>query len=317
MKRVCKRSWRDVTRSILTRTATLTALLLLLNAPDTQAMLRSGPRIESVAIDPQNPDALYFRASFGLFACGDDHEAAISTNGGRTFMTSPRTEIPDGWTTNLQSGIRRYVLVDSYNILRSDDGGLTWTNTAAISFIRTRSTRDCREAERYFWSEYGKRLPWQSPFWNLLFTTFASVHFLLIAVFCRRHELLPSVLTALRGVLVVVLLWTLLWGFHAVVHSWVDNQYSTAYGHYALAYWNTSAAMHPSAKLGLAMAIAARPLPLLVYLLLLWPILPGAVDVMSGPSKRFHPLALIIAIVAGTAFVAFHLWMMFVGYFWE
>jgi hypothetical protein len=76
--------------------------------------------------------------------------------------------------------------------------------------------------------------------------------------------------------------------------------------------------MAPSPKLGIAMGIAALPLPLLTYLLMLWPILPGSKDVLTrafAPKRQW--VALVGCVVVGTAVVVFHLSMMFIGYFWE
>jgi len=118
-------------------------------------------------------------------------------------------------------------------------------------------------------------------------------------------------LIGLRGLVVLSLVWALLWGFHAVVRNWTDTQYP-------MAYWNTSARMHPSPKLGLVMAITALPLPLLAYLVFLWPILPGSAELLTrlfADGRR--RIALAISVVAGTAVAVFHLCMMFIGYFWE
>ena len=69
------------------------------------------------------------------------------------------------------------------------------------------------------------------------------------------------------------------------------------------------------------MAIAARPLPLLAYLLALWPLLPGAlsgVDVwMRSQSPLRQLLARALAIVVGCLFVVGHGCLLGIGYFGE
>jgi len=58
-----------------------------------------------------------------------------------------------------------------------------------------------------------------------------------------------------------------------------------------------------------------------VYLLILWPLLPGSLEVMSGcdnsPKHKRSRIALGIAVAAAVVIVAFHLTMLLVGYFWE
>lgn len=83
------------------------------------------------------------------------------------------------------------------------------------------------------------------------------------------------------------------------------------------AYWNSSAGYSPTAQLGVVMNIAARPLPLLAYLLALWLLLPGSLDVMSGTgpgaSATRRRVALGVAVTLGAALALFHLYMLFWG----
>jgi len=69
------------------------------------------------------------------------------------------------------------------------------------------------------------------------------------------------------------------------------------------------------------MAIAARPLPLLVYLLGLWPLLPGSMAVITACASPQTPLrrrmCVAFAVAVGCVFVVFHVGMIAVGNFWE
>ncbi len=109
-------------------------------------------------------------------------------------------------------------------------------------------------------------------------------------------------------------MWCFMTGFHAAIMKLTESQYP-------LAYWISTAYQCPSPKLGLAMAIAARPLPLLAYLVTLWPLLPGSLNVvdvwMRSQSPLRQRLARALAIAAGCLFVVGHGCLLSIGYFWE
>jgi hypothetical protein len=277
----------------------------MLTAVVAQAKLRAGSEVTAVTLDPTNSDKVAIRIS-GL-SC----KAAISTNAGRNFLAVAGRDISAAWSSNLTAGARRYVLVDSFCLFRSDDAGVTWTNTGASAFLREQSKTDMNEEEKWFREEYASRLPLRSSLWLPLFALFAGCHFFFTFRSLRQDGSFRAVLVGLRALFVLSLVWALLSASHAVVLHWTANQFPTAY-------WNTSAQMHPSPQLGLIMAIAAQPLPLWGYLLVLWPLLPGSAEMVI---KRFHErrrrLALAICIAAGTVSVLFHLFFIFSGYFWE
>jgi hypothetical protein len=279
--------------------------LLRLTAVDAQAMLRGGPEITAVALRPGEPDCVLIRISDA--SC----EAAISTNAGQTFGAVYREGAPSDWSTNLTAGARRYILADPVRLFRSDDSGVTWTNTGATAFLRGQSEAALEREKSWFREKYGSRLPPRSVLWHPMFALYAVGYFTVTVLFLRRAGVLSAFLTAARGLAVLLVVWSLLAGLHAVVTNWTSSQYP-------MAYWNTSMRMHPSHKLGVAMAVAALPLPLLAYLAILWPILPGSKDVMARVFPRMGGrVALVLSLTAGTAFVLFHLGMMFIGYFWE
>ena len=279
--------------------------LVMLTVSGVHAKLRDDPAITSVALDPTDSDKIAIRIS------GLPCEAAVSTNAGQSFVAVGEQDVQSDWSPVLAAGSRRYVLADAFHVLRSDDAGATWTNTAATSFLRARSEAAVEEEATWFREDYGSRLPPRSPLWHPLFAAFALGHLLVTFLALRHDGSLRAILIGLRGLVVLSLVWILLWGFHAVVTNWIDAQFPRAY-------WSTWAQRHPSPKLGLAMTITALPLPLLAYLAFLWPILPGSSEVLSQlfPENR-RRLSLAICVVAGSAFALFHLCMMFIGCFLE
>jgi hypothetical protein len=279
--------------------------LLLVTAGGAHAGLRAYPEITSVELHPGDPERILIRVTW--LPC----EAAISTNGGAAFVALTEQDLPLAWSTNLTSGARRYVLVDNYALFRSDDSGVTWTNTGATSFLHEQNKAAIEQEENWFRQEYGSRLPPRSVLWHPLFALYALGYFTSTVFVLREAGVLRALLTALGGLVVLLLAWSLLWGVHAVVTHWTSSQYP-------MAYWNTSMGMHPSPKLGIAMAVAALPLPLLAYLGALWPVLPGSKEVLARAfAWKARRTALVVSVAAGTVFVVLHLGMMFIGSFWE
>jgi len=289
------------------RFATIVALTMVMTHV-AQAMLFRGPGITSVAIDENDPNAIYLHIECS--PC----KAALSTDGGVTFQALDGRMIPKGLTTNLSSGTRRYVLCDRIRLLRSDDGGTIWTNTAASAFLRDQSGLDIEREKRRFREEYGARMPDRSAIWQPLFGLFGGSYFLLTVLALKKRGWLDAIWTGLRGIVILLLVWCLLGGLHAVVREWTDEQYP-------LAYWNTSSTKCPSLKLGLAMKIAALPLPLLMYLVALWPLLPGSLNILTGGSpsvaQKHSRIALGFSVAVAVVFITFHLAMLFIGRFWE
>jgi len=68
------------------------------------------------------------------------------------------------------------------------------------------------------------------------------------------------------------------------------------------------------------MAIAALPLPLLAYLIALWPILPGSLEILTNKLGAKSRAGLITCITTGVVFLVFNLWLILgplVGYGWN
>lgn len=221
----------------------------------------------------------------------------------------------DNLATNLSSRLRRYVLAGSTDLLRSDDGGKTWRNTTAAKFIRAQIRFEMERDKKRFLERYSKRIPERSVLWHPLFAMAALTYCAIILLSQRKSGgWLHAVRNATSGVVVL----GLTWGFLVFVHNRLSWMVHTQWPE---AFWSTHAEANPSLKTGLVMAIAAKPLPLLAYLMVLLWILPGfaeAVAVLGGPRMQARRSDLLrIAICAASVFVAFHLAMIFWGYFWE
>ncbi len=148
-----------------------------------------------------------------------------------------------------------------------------------------------------------------------MFAAFTLFYCALTVLLIRKERSsLHAVCLATGGAAILTIAWCLLTGFCTVVHWMANSQWPSAF-------WNTSGEFNPSFKTGVAMAISAKPLPLLCYLVPLWLILPGtgtALMTVIGPgSPKKEHVSLLISVTAGVAFVVFHLSMIFVGYFVE
>jgi hypothetical protein len=285
------------------------AFALLAGGQIANAKLRATPEIRSVTMDPANPDMLYLQISFFEKTIG------VSTNGGWTFQTISRDAMPTNTTSKLHFQLRRYALIHSEELLRSDDGGLTWTNTAAAKFLRAQTKKLIEQEIKSFQEESATRLPDRSSLWNPVFAAFAIFYCLLAAYVMRKEEGLWFAINAVtKGVLILFIFWCLLTGFHIWVRWQTNSQWPGRF-------WNTSSEFNPSFKTGVIMAIAAQPLPLMLYLIALWWVLPGSSSALAAISgtctaKRKQNYHLVSTIV-GIAFLIFHLIMVFVGFFLE
>ncbi len=294
--------------------STVATALFLAAVTVGHAALRADPQIMSVAISPEVPDCIFMQIAHA--PC----KAAISTNGGESFVVSTETNIPAGWSTNLTAGTRRYSLTgyqvvpeEDYlwmnRLFRSDDSGATWVHTAATEFLMAQMKIEIDHDKVMYLQWYGSRLPARSVLWHPLFGVFSCAYFLIVYFRLRRTGRLSALLTGLRGLALLIGVWCFLSLFHAVMIAQL---------HYELRLFDYWHAWRPSTKLGLAMSIAARPLPLLAYLLMLWSLLPGSREVLIRllPPDR-KKTASGICIAAGMVFVVFHLILMFVGSFQE
>ncbi|MGV3774392.1 MAG: hypothetical protein ACO1QB_15940 [Verrucomicrobiales bacterium] len=276
-------------------------VLLMFCAVKVEGMLYLGPEIAEVKTDLANSNHIWLRF------IGLELTNAISLDGGLTFQLEIN-EFPKGhWTTNLNHPPRHYVLVNEAHLFRSIDGGASWTNTSTGAFLRLQTNKEIERVQKVFEQEASDRLPQRSNLWHPLFATFATAYVLLLVYGFKSSSKLKLLTSALRGGSMFVLVWCSLVGFHAFV-LW------NARAQWPAAYWDTSRGFFPTAKTGLVMGIAANPIPLLIYLCCLWPLLPGASEVINKTMPSFIHRWPVVRCLFATLFLIFHLWIIFVGY---
>jgi hypothetical protein len=253
-------------------------VLLLSGCLSAKAMMMRGPEITAVLVDPGNSNNVYLRLSDVVNSTG------ISTNGGRTFDLCSANAVPWTAVTNLHFPPRHYVLVDSTQVFRSDDGGATWTNTASGKF-RWAQIRAEVEIERIAFNQaFDQRLPKRSRYWHWVFGAVALLHCLaLIVVLARCSDWLLIFRQVVRSLVILGLAWCFLivtamfiqWNVNA---QWTPGRFFSSYESFS-----------PSVKTGVVMAIANRPGPLLCYLLGLWFVLPGSLEVLCALCRINKP----------------------------
>ena len=107
--------------------------ILFLLTVNVHAKLIASPEILTVKIDANNSEIIYFKVSGGGLCIKD----VISKNGGESFSTAAQSDISHyKWSDKLHSGNRKYVVVDSFYLFRSDDSGISWKQTSASTYIR-------------------------------------------------------------------------------------------------------------------------------------------------------------------------------------
>lgn len=262
-----------------------------------RALILRPPEITSVAVDPANPDVVLIHMDF--LSC----KAALSRDGGLSFQAISENDIPAGLSSNLTVGVRQYVLGGTDCLLRTDNGGATWTSTTSQEFMRRQGQTEWAEKVDRYREEYGSMIPKRPDAWYLVFGLFAAGYLSGILITCRKMGWARAGYTGLQGLLVL-----LIWVFH-----WSFQEYMWDFTGHVL--------FPPRAKLACAMAITARPLPLLLYLLILWPLLPGSMRILAGEDSSAASTrrrwAFGLAVAAGTIFLVFHLYIVFIGYFFD
>jgi hypothetical protein len=78
-------------------------------------------------------------------------------------------------TTNTAIDQRRYILAEGF-LLRSDNGGLTWTNTGARRFVREQTDTAIKKEQNEFDREFRTRMPFRTKLWTPLFVLFLAFH---------------------------------------------------------------------------------------------------------------------------------------------
>jgi hypothetical protein len=282
-------------------------LALLAGSVSANAMLVRGPEIVSVTINGTNSDTIY------LHLDGLESDLAVSTDAGRTFSFTPKVFTPGNLTTNLHFPPRHYAFVEQCILLRSDDNGMTWTNTTARRFLREQTDRIIKRERAAFDEQTRDRLPERTPWWHGVFGTFGIAYCIFIVAGLHKSKGWLQLISILcRGIIVLGLVWMLLQITHWYFLDLARNQWPGRF-------WNTSMEFYPSLKTGIVMNIAAKPWPLLGYLLAWGLLLPGTTPALLsivGPQlasrKRF---CLALSVAVGTHFLLFHLLLLFWGHF--
>jgi hypothetical protein len=290
------------------RTPQIIALLLLLAPTTAHALLMVGPEIISFSVNPTNTDIVFIKVEDGA------HEAlnftALSTNAGNAFSLTTTIESPL-WQTNVAVGQRRYTLGDG-SLLRSDDGGVTWTNTQARRFLREQIDATIRK-EQAEW-EKGTRswVPFRSEAWTPVFVLFSVFHAVgIFASLKNSRGWLDATASAVQSAALLLIAWVMLTASYYVFHSFNDGQWPSRF-------WNTSALFVPNLKTAIIVNIAAKPLPLLAYLVLLSLVLPATIDAIlhravTPPIRlRIQPT---LSLTAAVVILLTHVYFAFIGYF--
>lgn len=252
----------------------LAVLLAVLAAPTAHAALGEPPSIEKILADPRYP------AHVCLLLEHAAAEAAESFDGGRNFKPIKAAEIPVNFAPAPTTGEYRYAKAD-YLVFRSEDGGATWQDTDCLGLIVRESRRGIEASKRYFMTEYGRRIPQRSAYWTFWFLLFACAHLGVSAFLLRASGWARVAWSLARSILLLAIAWSALTWFHFVFIRWPDPHFQ-----WPLRFYQSDFAFDPSAKLGVILNVAARPLPLLCFLLCIIPILPASVDGLSDCLKR-------------------------------
>ena len=268
------------------------------------AKLVETPSIESVWISSTNSRLVWIRLK------GLPTSSGFSTNGGASFEASGRRAPPPGYTTNLNAADVHYVLAEAETLVRTEDGGSTWHRTQASRFLRSQTRLMEQRDTASFWVSYGSRLPERQEAWYLALELFGILHAGLVLYVLTPSGISNALQVAARSTIILHMAAGFLWFTHTVYSHITHSQFPEVL-------WNTSGYFSPSKQLGVAMHIAAQPLPLLGYLLTLWPLLPGTSAILAGrnPSVHRRRLSLNTCAFLGTVFVAFHLWLVYAVWF--
>ena len=284
-----------------------TVLILLFATTTAYAKLTPYPEITSVKMVLDNPDVLY------IFVSGLEWKVAMSTNAGEEFKVIQESEVPANLTTDLKHENRQYVLTEAKdNLLRTDDNGNSWKETSASRFIRKQVNADIKDHKKWYDDRYGSRVPERSFLWNILFGVFLAINTVLLCLSLRDQGWLKVAVECLQACIILALVWLCLTMLHTFIRHLFITQWPSAY-------WNSTAGFNPSYKLGLLLNIAAKPIPLLVYLLALWPVLPASPDVLCrwfGKTSSKKHICSLCVIVCGIILISFHVWI-FIGPFRE
>ena len=128
----------------------------------------------------------------------------------------------------------------------------------------------------------------------------------------RRYWVIAFALAFVTAAILLVV-WLMLTAFYEAIHLINEGQWPNRF-------WNTHAEFNPSLKTGIIMKIAARPTPLLAYLIPISLLLPATIDVvldrLASPPVRLR-LQPALSFMAAVLILSIHVYFAFVGYFTE
>ena len=237
----------------------IVALVCLFTTNICNAILLAGPQIVSMSIDRHNVDVIY------LCLSGVSCKFVVSSDGGDSFKAIDIKELPtpENITSTLSTGSRRYVIANNTILLRSDDGGANWRNTAISSFIRTELRRDSMNEVALL----ANKLPVRSPCWHKVFIVLVLIYFFVTLFMMRHHGKVMAAWTSIRGVVGLFGVWLMLCGCYFFIPKLVYSSYKDF-------------SSVPNYKVYIVMNITTSPVFLIVYLLSLWAFMPGFYSIM-------------------------------------
>jgi hypothetical protein len=279
------------------------ATLFVLFVPGTvEGGLRGAPSIISIQIDPDDVDSIYILTD-GYYCC----EAVVSHDGGETFSPIASDEIPEGLSEDLHHGSRRYLRVphqessDEYYwmLLRSDDDGITWTQTSFLAFIREEYNNATDQEIEEFAAHYEHFRPDRTWAWHIAFSIAAILHIFLIVYILHRRGWSEVATIAFRAAFMLLIVWA----FVSLIGHEITKLYHEQLYDRLRQPWPPSEGLTPFAF------IAAKPWALIPYLLFMWPILPGSSEILqqtAGDSIKRQRRRHWFVLIAGVAFIAAH-----------
>jgi hypothetical protein len=152
----------------------------LVIVPDTAwGRLRTLGRIATAGLVSENA------LEVGALLDDCEWDAIASSDGGRTWRLTERTQLPETLSQLPSQGEIRYQIVNNSLLLRSDDSGATWTDVSPWRFLRLAIESDVDTEKKQFLARYGHWLP-QSKVWPAAFAGAAAVLLSIGGWHCRK-----------------------------------------------------------------------------------------------------------------------------------
>ena len=292
----------------IVRITTVLIVLIFLAPTTSLAMLMTGPEIVSFSVNPTNTYVVSIQVEDAV------NEAlnftALSADAGETFSIIEPPELRLA-PTNLLADQRRFALGGGF-LLRSDDGGLTWTNTGARRFLREQIDAVIEKDRAEHEKETRARVPFRSNLWTPVFICFAVLHSIVVFPTLRSSRGgMVAMANTFQSIALLLIAWLMLTASYHVFHFFNDEQWPGRF-------WNTSHQFYPGLKTAIIVNIAAKPLPLLAYLIAVSSILPGTLDsvldrFVNPPIRR--RIQLVLFLLAAVLVLLIHIYLSFIGPF--